>query len=63
MLGEPGAIAAPMNEIVVKPTMRGFRAWKVSDADARTGARTAWTSERAFGTHVWVFGLLRSSPM
>lgn len=60
---EPGAMEAPIKEIMQGPTSRAFRAWKVSDADEMTGARTAWTSERALGTHVWAAVLLRSSPM
>lgn len=41
MLCEPGATADPMNDITQPTTRISFRAWKVSDADEMTGARTA----------------------
>jgi hypothetical protein len=63
MLVDPGAIAAPMNDNIAGPTRNNFRAWNVSDADEIMGATTAWTSERALGTHVWVALLSRSVPM
>ena len=63
MLVEPGAMAAPIKEIIEGPTKRAFRTWNVSDAEEITGATTACTSERALGTHVWVFVLFKSSPM
>ena len=56
-------MAEPINDIVVAPTRRYLRAWKVSDAEAKRGASTAWTRDKAFGTHVCVPGLLRSFPM
>jgi hypothetical protein len=52
MLLDPGAMAAPMNETMHGTTRRAFRAWNVSDAEEMRGETTAWTSERAFGTHV-----------
>lgn len=51
---DPGAIAAPMNEMIELPTRISFRAWKVSEAEERIGAKTAWTRESALGTQVWV---------
>lgn len=63
MLLDPGAIAEPMKDITEQPTRSDFRAWKVSEAEEITGATTAWTSERAFGTHVSRTGSLRSLPM
>lgn len=63
MLCEPGAMAAPMSEINDDPTRMVLRAWKVSEAEEMTGPKTAWTSEREFGTHVCVCGLSRLSPI
>ena len=63
MLPDPGAMAAPMNEMRDVPTSRLLRAWKVSEAEEMSGQRTAWTSESELGTHVWVAGFLRSAPI
>jgi hypothetical protein len=41
MLVEPGAMAAPMKEIIDGPTKRALRTWNVSDAAEMTGATTA----------------------
>ena len=41
-----------MNEMAELHTSMNLRAWKVSDAEEIMGARTACTSERAFGTQV-----------
>jgi tRNA-dihydrouridine synthase len=60
---EPGAIAAPMNDIVDAPTRINLRAWKVSDSDAIRGAKTACTTERELGTQVPATVLLRSASM
>jgi hypothetical protein len=38
---EPGAIAAPIKEIIEGPTRRAFRAWKVSEAEEIRGETTA----------------------
>ena len=53
MLPEPGAMAAPINEMRQLPTRSSLRAWKVSDAEEMSGEMTACTSESEFGTHVW----------
>lgn len=60
---DPGAIAAPTNEMMDVPTSNGFRAWKVSDAEDIKGHITAWTSESELGTHVSAGELLRLVPM
>ncbi len=52
MLWDPGAIAAPMKEMIAVPTRRSFRAWKVSDADEMSGEMTACTRDNEFGTQV-----------
>lgn len=63
MLSAPGAIAEPTNEMAHVDTRMIFRAWKVSDAEAMTGPRTAWTSDSALVIQVSVALLFRSSPM
>ena len=63
MLLDPGAIAAPMKETVELPTRMIFLAWNTSDVEDRMGARTAWTSDSALGTQVWVAVASRLSPM
>lgn len=63
MLVDPGAMAAPMNEMTHGTTRRAFRAWNVSEAEEMRGETTAWTSDRALGTHVCAAGLSRSLPM
>jgi hypothetical protein len=60
---EPGAIAAPMNEMMHGTTSRVFRAWNVSEAEEMSGEITAWTSDRALGIQVCVAVPFRSVPM
>lgn len=62
-LFEPGAMAQPTNDRVEHPTINNFRAWKVSEADAMMGEKTAWTSESAFGTQVSADVFPRSARM
>lgn len=63
MLLDPGAMAAPIKEMIHEPTSRILRAWNVSEAEEMTGPRTAWTSESALGTHVWAATPSRSAPI
>ena len=60
---DPGAMPHPTNDMSEVTTSSSFLAWNLSDAEDNSGATTAWTSERAFGTQVSVGTLLRSLPM
>ena len=63
MVWDPGAMPQPTNDMSEVTTSSSFLAWNLSDAEDKSGVMTAWTSERAFGTHVSVGTLLRSLPM
>ena len=52
MVREPGAIPQPINDMRQVKMSRIFRAWYLSEAEDKMGVITAWTSERALGTHV-----------
>lgn len=63
MLFEPGAIAAPMNEIANVKSSSVLRIRKTSAIEAKAGAKTACTTVSALGIHVSAAVLSRSTPM
>lgn len=62
-LRDPGAMPAPTIARSVAAMSSVLRAWNASEADARTGDRTAWTSEREFRTQLFVMGAFNATPI
>lgn len=62
-LCEPGAMAAPMKDRKIVPTISSLRIWKTSDTDDRSGASTACGKLNEFNIQVWRFEASRLAPI